>query len=103
MQTPALGGFGQGDYLYNPRVQDLKSVVFDPEEMNEFGVPYGFEAHELVGMSSGYPVYFDARITARRAMDLFMYLRSGDLLSDDVSSMEVRAVVVIAIGSLPPY
>lgn len=73
--------------MYNPEVQAEKSV-FKP--LNEFGVPYGFQAHELVGMSSGYPVYFDARLTARRAMDLVMYLRSGDLLSDDVSSMEVR-------------
>lgn len=61
------------DHYYN--------VSKEAGEVNDNGLPYGFQHEPVEGYADGYPILIDPRVSAKRIKQILLYLRDGQYLS----------------------
>ena len=54
------------------------------------GTPFGFFPRAMSGFSLGFPVVFDARLSANESQRLWTILRDGNYLDADTATVTVR-------------
>jgi len=82
--------------LYDAQVELEKHRYYNDSEgsteLNEKGNPHPFKVRAVNGETTGYPIYFDAGISAERAEDLHSLMVEGLYLDKAVREMTVQLV-----------
>ncbi|KAK3264615.1 hypothetical protein CYMTET_26659, partial [Cymbomonas tetramitiformis] len=89
--------FQEGSNLYEEYngeelVANQDKYYPDPEDVNEFGVPYGFKAFHMEGLEPGYPVLLDINVQASRAKKLLEFYQDSNFI--DPSFKQLRAEMI---------
>eukprot|EP00241_Pyramimonas_parkeae_P014849 CAMPEP_0114310634 /NCGR_PEP_ID=MMETSP0059-20121206/19361_1 /TAXON_ID=36894 /ORGANISM="Pyramimonas parkeae, Strain CCMP726" /LENGTH=1600 /DNA_ID=CAMNT_0001434685 /DNA_START=69 /DNA_END=4871 /DNA_ORIENTATION=+ len=84
--------FQFGTDLFVEAVAERQSEYYDPSDVNEAGVPYGFHHHRIAGFERhpGYPIVFDVNLLPERALDMLTYMKEGHYLDFESQRLTVQ-------------
>ncbi|KAK3270005.1 hypothetical protein CYMTET_21575 [Cymbomonas tetramitiformis] len=87
----ADGVFQIGNPFYDPVIAKDQHVHYpDPADLNKYGVPYGFRAHQMKDGTVAYPVVLDCNLDSERAFELVDFLQACDYFDTRSTSFTLQ-------------
>ncbi|KAK3255358.1 hypothetical protein CYMTET_35453 [Cymbomonas tetramitiformis] len=60
------------------------------EDLNEYGIPYGFHSFDMKGIFKGYPFVLDVNLNSERAIEMINYLEESNYIDNENSQVRVQ-------------